>query len=213
MSESHLVHDQWIKPDVRQVVATLEGSGAPYWVCAGLGLDLFVGREMRAHHDADVAVLRRDQLAFRDHLRDWDLQIAIGWQEDLRVVTEWRHGESVPDSEGAVWCRPSRSKPWMFELLLNENEEDWWCLKRNRSIRLPLDSIGGKRDGLPFLNPEIILLHKATSARYDAGDDRDFENTLPLLNETQRRWLARSIAVSHGQHPWLELLHDDKRFN
>lgn len=206
MTASELATDEWVPPDARAVAEALSGAGAPYWICAGLGLDLFVGSETRAHHDSDVAILRRDQSAFRTHLRDWDLRIAIGWQNGRRIVTEWVHGQQVPSSEGPIWCRPDSSVPWMFELLLNESEDDSWCFKRNRAIRLPLEKIGGVRDGLPFLNPELILLHKATSANYDSGDDRDFQVILPLLDSGQREWLSSAIARSHPTHPWIEQL-------
>ena len=206
MEHPRIVEDKWLPPNAQSVARALSGAGAPYWICAGLGLDLFVGRETRPHHDADVAILRRDQSLFQGHLGGWDLSIAIGWQDGARMVVGWERGARVPDSEGAIWCRPVSSGPWMFELLLNEESDGWWLFKRNPQIRLPLDSIGSERDGIPFMNPEIILLHKATSVNYDVGDDQDFETVLPFMSVHQRGWLAESLAASHPKHPWLRNL-------
>lgn len=206
MPNREIVPDEWFRPDPTKVAASLRGVEAPYWICAGLGLDLFVGRETRNHHDADVAILRTHQLAFREHLHDWDLRIAVGWQDGERVVIEWEPGSEVPESEGAIWCRPERAGPWMFELLINEARDGWWQFKRDPRIRLPLEAIGGERECIPFLNPEIILLHKATSNSYDAGDDRDFETVFGLLDDGKKRWLGEAIAPSHPQHPWLSRL-------
>lgn len=206
MPKSKIVPDEWVSPNPRTVADALSDVHASYWICAGLGLDLFVGWETRSHHDADVAILRSDQSAFRSHLEGWDLCVAIGWQDGARVVVEWPPGELVPEAEGAVWCRPAKTGPWMFELLLNDGRDGWWHFKRNPGIQLPIDAIGAERDGIPFLNPEIILLHKATSVSYDTGDGQDFETVLPFMSENQKKWLARALATSHPNHPWLERL-------
>lgn len=197
------VTDHWDRPDATKVARALAGAGAPFWICAGLAIDLFIGRETRTHHDADVAILRRDQVRFREHLHDWDIRIAVGWHGGEKMVDDWPPGEMVPVYEGALWCRRDRSAPWMFELLLNEAVGENWCFKRNPEIQLSLKAIGGEREGIPFLVPEIVLLHKATSEDYDEGDDQDFAVVVPFMGRGQRQWLRKALSISHPNHPWL----------
>jgi hypothetical protein len=48
-----------------RVAALMHGFNAPWGIAGGWALDLFVGRESRAHADIDVALLRRDQQRLR----------------------------------------------------------------------------------------------------------------------------------------------------
>ncbi|HZS93479.1 MAG TPA: amino acid transporter, partial [Chloroflexota bacterium] len=48
----------------------------PWWVGGGWAIDLFVGRQTRAHADIDVQILRRDQLAVRRQMAGWELYAA-----------------------------------------------------------------------------------------------------------------------------------------
>ena len=37
----------------------------PWFVCGGWALDLFIGKQTREHHDLDIGIFRRDQLALQ----------------------------------------------------------------------------------------------------------------------------------------------------
>ena len=56
----------------------LAGLPAPWWIAGGWALDLFVGRQSRAHDDLDVEVLRRDQFVLQRLLAGWDPRVAAG---------------------------------------------------------------------------------------------------------------------------------------
>ena len=64
--------------------------------------------------------------------------------------------------------------------------------------------IAHTNDGIPYARPEIALLYKAKSSR--AKDDADFAAALPLLGDSERQWLAHSIALVHPGHHWLQSL-------
>jgi len=172
-----------------------------WWIAGGWAIDLWLGSKTRDHVDLDVATLRRSQRDFWERLDGWDLH--LGTAPD--VVEPWRDGDVVPLPLHAVWCRPSPTSPWAFELLLNDSDETQWLFRRDHDVRMPLADIGGtSNDGIPYLAPEIVLLYKAKNVR--EHDVRDFESALPSLDAAQRRWLRDAIDVVHPGHPWSERL-------
>ena len=60
----------------------------------------------------------------------------------------------------------------------------------------------------PVLAPEVQLLYKSKSLR--PRDEHDFANTLPLLNQERREWLAAALVLTRSDHPWLLLLREAK---
>ncbi len=113
-------------------------------------------------------------------------------------------GAPLPLQAEALWCRPSGQEPFVFELLLNKIQGDNWYFKRDMAITLPVDRYGlVTEDGIPYLAPEVVLLHKATSTNFDEQDTQDFEISLPLMTTEQKAWLRESLAGFGTQHPWL----------
>lgn len=185
----------------RDAARFFDGVGAPWWVAGGHGLDLFLGRPTREHEDLDVAILRRDQLAFQARLAGWDLHVGAGAG---KLAGPWRAGEKVPEERPAAWCRPSPEAPWGFELLLSEAEGDAWVFPRDARVRRPLASLGVDVAGVPVLAPEVILLFKAKAPR--ERDEADFANALPALGEKRKGWLREALEVAHPGHAWLARL-------
>jgi hypothetical protein len=66
------------------------------------------------------------------------------------------------------------------------------------------DLISYTVEGIPFAQPEVVLLLKARTPR--AKDATDFATVLPHLNADQRRWLHDALTLVHPGHPWLEAL-------
>lgn len=73
-----------------------------------------------------------------------------------------------------------------------------------RWIRRPIEEVVWYRDGVPYLRPEVQLLLKARGRR--PKDQRDFDNTLPLLDPPSLAWLGTSLASLHPEHRWLAAL-------
>lgn len=61
-------------------------------------------------------------------------------------------------------------------------------------------------DGIPFVSPEVVLLHKATSNAFDEQDADDFRAALPKMDESQCLWLSESLSHFDDQHPWIQIL-------
>lgn len=172
----------------------------PFWIAGGWALDLFIEEQTREHEDIDVAILRKDEKHFRKHLSTWELWPGLGNNklEDLPIKTE----QEFPQEREVLWCRQSVNEDWAFELLLNKTINGNWVFKRDESITMPVEEIGLVSErGIPYLNPEIVLLFKAKENR--AKDKRDFEVFLPELNTKARLWLKESLIKVHPGHEWL----------
>lgn len=187
----------WLPADALRLFA---GAPAPWWIAGGWALDLAHGRTTRAHEDLDVAILRRDEDAVRQLLAGWDVQVGAG---NGVMVGAWT-GRTPPETP-ALWCRERPDAPWAFELLLGQAEGEDWVFRHDPRVRMPLARVGARDpDGIPYLVPEIVLLHKAR--RREERDEADFERALPLLDGRASTWLAGAVARLDPDHPWLRRL-------
>ncbi|MFJ3882619.1 nucleotidyltransferase domain-containing protein [Streptomyces sp. NPDC090077] len=185
------------------VAAVFAKADFPWWIAGGYAIELAVGRELRAHGDLDVLVLRRDQALVRELLADWDLYVADPpGQGQLRP---WRPGEVFHPPLHDIWCRRKRKAPWSVQLMLDEAEGTQWVSRRDPAIRLPINQLGRTSEtGIPYLAPEVQLFYKAKATR--DKDETDFEAVLPLLGAPARAWLADAIKVTSPTHHWLRRL-------
>jgi aminoglycoside-2''-adenylyltransferase len=180
----------WERLRPEDVAELLAGFDAPWWIAGGWALDLFLDAETRPHGDVDVAVLR-----------DWDLRYVT---ED-RTLAPWDE-QPLRLPVHAVWARRSLdpSAPWTFEVLLNEHRGDRWVYRRDPAISLPLSELGGRREGIPLLRPEVVLLYK--SKHPTLTDERDFDAVEPHLTTPARSWLREALSRSAPRHAWLQRL-------
>jgi hypothetical protein len=181
-----------------EVLEFLSSFAAPWWICGGWALDLFLDRETRRHDDLDVAVLRRDQFALYEHLRTWDLHYAT----PDHTLERW-DGQHLELPIHGIWARRSDkpAAPWACELLLNETQDGEWVFRQNESVRCPLEEVGNERDGLPFLRPEIVLLYK--SMEPSPKNDADFAAVAQDLSPEGSLWLRTALETCAEQHPWI----------
>jgi Aminoglycoside-2''-adenylyltransferase len=194
------VGDRWQALSVAEVAALLDGMPVRWWIAGGWAIDLFVGASTREHDDVEVAVLRSDQLAVQMHLHGWDLRVA----HDGRL-SRWAPGRLLTPAEHGIWARPRPASPWRLELLVDDVVDDQWVFRRNPAVRLPLERLGRTTStGVPYLRPEVVLLHKAKRPR--ASDEHDARVAIPRLSRSGRAWLAAAIARGAPHHHWLPLL-------
>lgn len=168
-------------------------------IAGGWALDLHLGRQTREHSDIDVIVTRDEQLIAYKHLnRDWVLYKAEDGQLDL-----WEDGEYL-NSINDVWLSKSKETPWAFQIMIIDTEEDYWIYNRDKSIRRPIDEIFlNTVEGIPYLSPEIQLLHKAGSSQVREKDYNDFQTVLPSLLPQEKTWLKSSLNRQFpGGHAW-----------
>ncbi len=186
-----------LTPD--QVQGRLAGFERPWWIAGGWALDLFMGRQTRAHDDVEIALYRGDVDALRSHLGGWDFHVT-----DRGTQRPWRDG-SLPDSAHALWSRERGHEAWQLEILIEERRGDRWAYRRTSDIGANARDIGRRTtEGIPYLRPEIVLLYKSKDTR--ARDETDFITVLPRLDPAQRSFLAAALWTVAPGHRWLERL-------
>ena len=182
-----------------QYVNSLMGKFSKTWfVAGGWAIDLFIGKETREHKDIEIAIFRKDQLHLKRYLNDWDFkQVKQGefydWgNEFLELPIHELHATNKLSGE-------------RMEVLLNETEENDWEFRRDLRVHSPLNSMCNvSKAGIPYLNPEIVLLYKAKNTR--EKDHQDFLAIKDLLNNKQKQWLRNALELHEPEHKWVELL-------
>src|SRR3954447_552106 len=197
-------HERWYGPWDRLtpvgVAALLDGVAVPWWIVGGWAIDAFTGRARR-HHDIDVAFLRADLGAMLDHLAP-TVCVWSNASGTLRPLTS--PGELLPDCR-QLWVRRDGGSPWILDFAMTPHDGTTWISPRDETVRIPLEeALFTAAGGLRYLRPEIVLSFKARAHR--PQDEADFDAVLPLLDETQRRWLHDAIAREQPDDPWLTLL-------
>ncbi|MEP6694101.1 MAG: amino acid transporter [Chloroflexota bacterium] len=188
---------RWETISLEEIKKLLGSVTAPWWIAGGTALDMFIGHETRKHDDIEVAVLRRDQAAFRDALATWDVQIAHKGE-----LIPWKRGETLKPEHHAAWARETPDGPWRLELLFEESDGKRWSYRRNSSIGLNVADLG-RRDayGIQFIRPEVALLYKSKSPR--PVDETDFLYVLPRLDVAQKGWLLGALYTTDPKHRWI----------
>lgn len=189
------VWEAWHPGEVARRLAAVD---APWYIAAGWALDLFRGRQTRDHEDLEIAVAAEDFDAFHRALEGFELFVVGGG------VAQPLTPESLAEHH-QTWVRDPATGHWRLDLMREPWEGNTWVCRRDSRISLPLSkAIACTAQGIPFGQPEIVLLFKAKEAR--PKDEADFMSALPLLDPAQRRWLAGALALAHQGHPWLRVL-------
>jgi len=196
-------HWKWEDFDPSRLSNLMHSFHAPWWVAGGRALDLWMGRQTRAHQDVDVAVLRADQKQLHEAFGEWELYYAT---TDHRLLP-YRSDRWLEEPLHGVWVRPTSDAPWLCEFLLNEHEDQQWVYRRDPAVRRPLAEVGVLAlGGVPILAPEIVLLYKAHELTQK--DDADFRSALPHLTPSQKAWLLEALDEIRPAHPWSRRLRD-----
>ncbi len=191
----------WEPYSISQVQELMANADCPWWLAGGWTLDLFVGRQTRKHDDIDVLISRDDQLKLQSALPGWDMQVG----DPPGTLRAWQPTELLDKSIHDIWGRPNGDKAWRVQFMLFDIEEGEWVYRRLPSIRGPLEKMGLQSGTVSYLAPEIQLLYKSKSPR--PKDQADFEVVVPLLDQSQRNWLKRSLVEAyHGDHEWIARL-------
>ncbi|OXS57433.1 hypothetical protein B1A99_17910 [Cohnella sp. CIP 111063] len=193
----------WMPLSVSEIHAIFAVIPIRWCMAGGWALDLHLRKQTREHSDIDVIITREEQLIAYTHLtRDWVLYRA----EDGKLSL-WEDGEYL-SSTSDVWISRNNESPWAFQLMIIDTGEDWWTYKRDKSIRRPISDLILKTDeGIPYLRPEIQLLHKAGSSKIREKDYNDFLTMLPSLLPHEKAWLKSAINRQFPEgHDWVKLL-------
>lgn len=206
MADSAHPYGPWQPRSPQEVAAFFASLAAPWWIAGGWAIDLFLGRQTRPHEDVDVLVLREHQHEIRVLFEGWDMQAATPAPPEWPFY-KWETGHVLRPETHDIWCRPSKTAQWAIQLMIADARDEQWVFRRCPEITRPIATIGlTTPDGIPYLSPDIQLLHKAKGMR--PKDVADFLHALPHLDRTSREWLHQALAITHPDHPWLEPLRD-----
>ena len=190
---------KWEPLTPQQVAELLRGVDAPWWIAGGWALDLFLGRQLRAHNDIDIAIFRSDAENLRRHLSGWEMFVA-----EAGTFTRWETGV-LPAAAHELWCRERGRETWQLEVLIEERKDGRWSYRRNDRIGANEKDIGRfTNDGVPYIRPDIQLLYKSKGAR--AVDESDLLAVLPRLDVAQRATLSAWISAGDPTHRWVARL-------
>ncbi|MEX2208093.1 MAG: amino acid transporter [Myxococcota bacterium] len=185
--------DAW-RPE--QAARELAGVGVPWCVVGGWSIDLFLGRETRAHSDLEIAIARTDFARVREHLAGFALH-AVG-DGDVRALAD---GELTPADKHQNWLLDPRANAWRMDVMLEPGDADTWVFRRDERIRAKrTQMVARTRDGIPYLEPQGALLYKAKALV--AKDQADFAAVAPRLAPSARAWLRDALAIIHPGHAW-----------
>lgn len=169
-----------------------------WFFAGGWAIDLFIGRETRQHQDIEIALFRKDQLNLKEYLKEWEFKKVIkgkfyAWENEfLELPVHEIHALNKPNGE-------------KLEVLLNETKDNDWKFRRDLRISYPLKSVWSYSDtGIPYLNPEIVLLYKVKNTR--DKDHQDFMAILEKLDDDNKKWLQDAIQLHEPEHKWLQYL-------
>ncbi len=192
----------WHPLSVNGVSALFAGAPFPWWIAGGMALELAVGHQIRSHSDIDVLLLRRDHLAAREFLADWDC-----WAADPPgTLRPWSIGQQLGTAVHDIWCRSRLDDIWKLQLMLDDVDGSDWVSRRDGEIRAPIAEITKTTDwGVRYLAPHVQLYYKAKNLH--EKDEIDFDAVIASGIGMDLSWLRNAITRSYGaQHPWLERL-------
>jgi hypothetical protein len=193
-------NSRWEPLTPQEVAERLRGSGFPWWIAGGWALDLFLGRQTRAHTDVEIAIFRGDEDKLRAHLKGWDFVIA-----EKGNLTPLGENEPLPPTAHEIWSREKGRETWQLEVLIEQRAGSRWTYRRNADIGALSTDIGrSTAEGIPYIRPEIQLLYKSKGAR--ASDETDLLTVLPRLDAAQRATLFAWLSTTEPAHRWLERL-------
>jgi hypothetical protein len=187
------VWSPWHPEEVADRLASVD---APWYVAAGWALDLWRGRQSRAHEDVEIGI----PLAAFSEVR----RALTGYEFDVvGAGCRWPVDSPAFRDTHQTWVREPATGVYRLDVFREPHDGDTWIFRRDVTIRLPYaEIIHRSGDGIPYLAPEIVLLFKAKGTR--PKDQADFAGAVPLLDTSRRTWLREALIHLDPGHPWLE---------
>jgi hypothetical protein len=183
-----------------EVARELAGVNASWCVVGGWAIDLFLGRQTRAHQDLEIGVPRSQLPAIRQRLARFALHTVR--DGEVRALAP---GELPPLENHQNWVLDPGANAWRMDVMLEPGDAETWVYRRDESIRAPrAELVATTKRGIPYLRPEAVLLFKAR--RSEEKDEQDLAAVLPGLDGKARAWLRDALSRAHPGHPWARRL-------
>lgn len=183
------LYGRWEPLEPAQVAELLRAASVRWWIAGGRAAR--AGAAARHHEDTDIAVRIDDLGTLRAHLSGWHL-----WEAHDGTLRPLLPGDTLTPGCEQLWARRDAQHPWQMDLLLDRSQ-DQWTFKKDPRIRVPWQRALHTVDGIPYLRPELALLHKAHLDR--PKDKQDL--AAARLDPRARAWLAQTLEQL-GHHSW-----------
>jgi len=203
----------------------LENAPVSWAVCGGFAIDLFLGKETRAHGDIDICVFEKDRENILKHMLKSNWQVyefrGNGKVRSLNAALSSEPGRNLMCTSGAcelVKFYPCEEEQLLWyeffhtglkqldyvEFLFNTSMEDAFNFDKSKGIKRELSKAILYHEGIPYLAPEIVLLYKASNAD-NAEYQYDFEQAYLHMNEEQKSWFLQGLDTLYpAGHKWRE---------
>src|SRR5215470_4527838 len=172
------LYGRWAPMEPAEVAALFGSSSVRWWIAGGRAAR--VGAQPRHHEDTDVAVRIDDLEELREDFSDWHL-----WEANSGTLRPLLPGAAVTEKCEQLWARRNAQQPWQLDLLLDRSRDEW-VFKRDARAHVPWQRALHTVNGIPYLRPEIALLHKA---HLDRPKDRA-DLAAAQLDPDSRAWLG-----------------------
>lgn len=200
--ESTRLYGPWQDRSPADAAAFLSDYPGRWWIAGGWAIEVFTGVS-RDHDDIDLSIPRSDCSILRRHLAG-RLDVWAADSGALRPLIG-PADEPLPATCENLWLRRSGADPWEYDVILMDASSSSWHYKRDLRVTRSIDDILWNKDGIPYLRPEVQLLHKALRRR--PKDQQDFDACVPSLDAAARAWLTSALDLAHPGHPWSDELH------
>ena len=187
------LYGRWDALEPAQVAELFRASSVRWWIAGGRAARM--GAPPRHHEDTDVAVRLDDLDELRKDLADWHL-----WEANSGTLRPLLSGDALTDGCEQLWARRNARHAWQLDLQLDRSTGEW-VFKRDARIRVPWERALHTVNGIPYLRPEIALLHKA---HLDRPKDRE-DLAAARLDPGARAWLADALKQV-GNHTLANLV-------
>jgi hypothetical protein len=187
------LYGRWDPLDPAQVAELFAASSVRWWIAGGRAAR--AGAPDRHHDDTDVAVRINDLDRLRHDLSGWHL-----WEANSGTLRPLLPGDQLTGGCEQLWARRDAQHPWQLDFVLDRSGDDGWAFKRDTRIRVPWHRAVHTVHSIPYLRPELALLHKA---HLDRPKDRA-DLAAACLDPSVRAWLADTLERL-GHHAWAHL--------
>jgi hypothetical protein len=204
-AESAFPVDRWNPWRPKQLASGLQALEVPWAVAAGWAIDLFAGRESRAHDDLEIVVARASFGAVRAALPE------LTWFGAGALAGEPGRVWPVDDAPAELhqtWGWDSRNECWRVDVFREPWEEDTWVCRRDPSIRRSVaEGSSTTRTAFPTWRQRLCCCSRQSTLPATRMPPI-FARALPLLDAQRRQWLADALRIVHPGHDWLTLVVD-----
>lgn len=194
------LYGPWRPLSLEEARDLLDPTGLRWWVVGGWAIEAFTGVN-RPHEDIDIGMFRRDVPLLREALRGHYHVWAVG-NGGLRPFEAPEN--ELPDWADQVWLREHALAPWRADVVLGPDRDGQWVSRRDPDFGAPVEDVTFVRDGVAYLNPEVVLSFKAKGRR--PKDEDDLSAALPVMSDEARAFLADYLARKEPGHPWRQRL-------